>query len=227
MRALPTCLLLLALLGVAAGEQARGLKPRAKAADYPVSQHQTALAIGAELLSNSQVQHAFATELDKRYIVVEIGVFPAGESAVKLVPEDFVLRVAGTKQIIRPAAPKTIAAVLYKNPPSSRDLAVYPTTEVGYETGGRDVYGNQHPGGWSTRVGAGVGIGSTRQQSTDNDRKVMETELQDKSLPEGEAKHPVAGYLYFPVSSSKTANYELECSSSGQTLKLALPTPAK
>jgi hypothetical protein len=227
MRALRICLLVLVLLGVAAGEQARGLKPRAKVADYPVSQQQAALAIGAELLSNSHVQHAFATELDKRYVVVEVGVFPAGPNTVKLAPEDFVLRVAGTNQIIRPASPKTIAAVLQKNPPTSRDIAVYPTTEVGYETGGRDVYGNPHPGGWSTRVGTGVGIGSTRQQSTDSDRKVMETELQDKSLPEGEAKHPVAGYLYFPVSSSKTAKYELEYSSSGQTLKLALPTAAK
>jgi hypothetical protein len=226
MRSLCAGLLVLVLLGVAVSEHARGLKPRAKAADYPVSQQQTALAIGAELLSNSQVQHAFATELDKRYIVVEVGVFPAG-GALNLAPEDFVLRVQETKQVIRPADAQTIAAVLQKKPASSRDITVYPTTEVGYETGGRDVYGNRYPGGWSTRVGTGVGIGPKQPAPTDADRKVMETELKDKSLPEGEAKHPVAGYLYFPVASSKMPNYELEFSSGGQTLKLALPTPAK
>ena len=37
----------------------------------------------------------------------------------------------------------------------------------------------------------------------------METELDDRGLPEGEADKPVAGYLYFPVGQTKATSIEL------------------
>jgi len=45
--------------------------------------------------------------------------------------------------------------------------------------------------------------------STGQDRRVMETELDDRGLPEGEADKPVAGYLYFPVGQTKATSIEL------------------
>jgi len=45
---------------------------------------------------------------DNRYIVVEIGVFPA-KDAISLAPNDFMLRVPGTNQVLRPVSPETIA----------------------------------------------------------------------------------------------------------------------
>jgi hypothetical protein len=172
------------------------------------------------------VQHAFATELDRRYVVVEIGAFPKG--AVLIAPQDFVLRVAGTNQLIRHASPQTIAEVLHKNPPSSRDVTVYPTVGVGYSTAGRDPWGNGGGGGWTTSAGVGVGIGSTQKGGTDADKPVMETELREKSLPAGETDKPVAGYLYFPVSTTKKVTYELQYSADGQAVvRIPLKAPAE
>src|SRR6185369_10236338 len=131
---------ILALFTVALADSPKGLKPRATAADYPVFQQHIKLALGAEQLSQKQVQHAFATELDKRYIVVEVGVFPSKDGSLKLNAADFMLHVAGTSQVLRPAAPETIAQVLYKKPSTSHDVTITPVTSVGYESGGRDIY---------------------------------------------------------------------------------------
>ena len=216
---------ILALFTVALADSPKGLKPRATAANYPVFQQHPKLALGAEQLSQKQVQHAFATELDKRYIVVEIGVFPAKDGSLKLNANDFMLHVTGSSQVLRPAAPETIAQVLYKKPGKSHDVTVTPVTSIGYESGGRDPFGNRQAGGMTTSTGAIVGISSDTKGGTEADRKTMETELRDKALPQGEVIHPVSGYLYFPVSTSKKVQYELEYSANGQTVRLQLPSP--
>lgn len=219
-------LLTFVLLTGALADSTKGLKPRPNASSYPVHQQQAVIALGAEQLSNTQVQHAFATELDKRYIVVEIGVFPA-KDAITLAPDDFMLRVPGSNQMLRPVSPETIATVLHKKPATQRDVTVTPVMGVGYETGGTNPNGTRDRGGWSTSTGAIVGVGDKQVGGTESDRKTMETELRDKQLPPGEAKQPVAGYLYFPVPSKKTkGNYELQYLKNGEKVSLSLNTPS-
>jgi hypothetical protein len=225
MKTLAAGIAVLFALTMASADSTRGIKARPTAADYPVFQQHPTLALGAEQLSQKQVQHAFATELDRRYVVVEIGVFPVARGNVKLNPSDFMLRVAGTQQMLRPASPETIAQVLYKKPATTHDVTVTPVGSVGYDTGGRDPYGNRYPGGVTTTTGAMVGIGNNKVGGTEGDRKTMETELRDKSLPQGEVTQPVSGYLYFPVSTGKKVRYELEYTSNGQNIRLQLPTP--
>jgi len=225
MKTLTAAIAVLLALTVASADSTHGIKPRHTAADYPVFQQHQALALGAEELSQKQVQHAFATELDKRYIVVEVGIFPAANGNLKLNSADFMLRVAGTKEVLRPASPETIAQVLYKKPAMTHDVTVTPVGSIGYESGGRDMYGNRYPGGMTTSTGAMVGIGSNKVGGTEADRKTMETELRDKSLPQGEMTQPVSGYLYFPVSTNKRVQYELEYSGNGQEIRLQLPMP--
>jgi hypothetical protein len=225
MRTALASLAILTLFTIAVADSPKGLKPRATAADYPVFQQHIKLALGAEQLSQKQVQHAFATELDKRYIVVEVGVFPSKDGSLKLNAADFMLHVAGTSQVLRPAAPETIAQVLYKKPSTSHDVTITPVTSVGYESGGRDIYGNRQSGGMTTSSGAIVGVSSNKKGGTEGDRKTMETELRDKALPQGEVIQPVSGYLYFPVSTAKKVQYELEYSSNGQVVRLQLPSP--
>ncbi len=212
-------------LTIASADSTHGIKPRHTAAEYPVFQQHPSLALGAEQLSQKQVQHAFATELDKRYIVVEVGIFPDAKGKVQLNAADFMLHVVGTKEILRPASPETIAQVLYKKPGTTHDVTVTPVGSIGYESGGRDMYGNRYPGGMTTSTGAMVGIGNNKVGGTEADRKTMETELRDKSLPQGEVAQPVSGYLYFPVSTNKKMHYELEYSGNGQNIRLQLPTP--
>ena len=219
-------LLTVFLLTGALADSGKGLKPRPNVFSYPVHQQQQAIALGAEQLSNTQVQHAFSTELDKRYIVVEIGVFPAKDGII-LASNDFMLRVPGTNQMLRPVAPETIASVLHKKPATERDITVTPTMGVGYETGGSNSNGTRDRGGWSTSTGAIVGIDKKPVGGTEADRKTMETELRDKQLPPGEAKQPIAGYLYFPVPSKKTkGKYELLYLRNGEMVSLALNAPS-
>jgi hypothetical protein len=225
MRTALASLAILTLFTVALADSPKGLKPRATASNYPVFQQHTQLALGAEQLSRKQVQHAFATELDKRYIVIEVGVFPSKDGTIKLTTSDFLLHVAGTSQVLRPAAPETIAQVLYKKPSTSHDVTVTPVTNIGYDSGGRDIYGNRQAGGMTTSSGAIVGISNDKKGGTEGDRKTMETELRDKALPQGEVIQPVSGYLYFPVSTSKKVQYELEYSNNGQVVRLQLPSP--
>jgi len=51
---------------------------------------------------------------------------------------------------------------------------------------------------------------------------VMETELSEKGLPEGDANNPVAGYLYFQIPKSKNAKYQLDYKLNGNTLQINL-----
>ena len=52
----------------------------------------------------------------------------------------------------------------------------------------------------------------------------METELSEKGLPEGMASAPVAGYVYFPISTGKKdQTHELEYHWNGGKAILALP----
>ncbi len=225
MKTLVAAIAVLFALTIASADSTHGIKPRHTAADYPVFQQHQSLALGAEQLSQKQVQHAFATELDKRYIVVEIGIFPAAHGTVKLNSSDFQLKIAGTKEVLRPASPETIAQVLYKKPATTHDVTVTPVGSIGYDSGGRDPYGNRYPGGVTTSTGAMVGISKNKVGGTEADRKTMETELRDKSLPQGEMTQPVSGYLYFPVSTNKKVQYDLEYSVNGQEIRLRLPIP--
>jgi hypothetical protein len=165
--------------------------------------------------------------VNKCCVVVEVAVFPAKDKTVDVSLNDFVLRVNGTELASKPMSAKVIAAKLQKKAASQRDVSVYPTAGVGYETGGYDpVTGINRGHGVYTQAGVGVGVGSPGPQpgSTDKDRSVMETELSEKGLPEGSASAPVAGYVYFTISSKakKNATRELEYQLNGKQVVLTL-----
>ncbi len=211
------CILL--VCGLGAQQPAAGIRPRTKVTDYAVHHQAKDFTLGAARLSSVEVANAFVTELNKGYVVVEVGLYPAPSTALTVVREDFALRVAGTKTVLRPASPETIAAILQKRPSAERDVTLYPTGAV--------VFGN---GGTGTSVGLGVGIGNKPTNgTTEADRKTMETELRDKGLPPGKTEKPVAGYLYFPRSTNERASYELEYGTGEGAITLPLPaarTPA-
>lgn len=215
-------------LSASAGSR-EGIAPRTTPADYAVQKQAGSLSLGAARLSNEQVKNSFSSDLDRGYIVVEVGIFP-GQSAVDLRRDDFVLRSSGKNgaDLLRPASPQTVAGVLQKKNKQAGKGGVdlYPSVGVGYSTGTRDPYGNRYPGGWDTQVGVGVGVGGNNNPpaSSDADRRTMETELRDKTLPEGEQTRPVAGYLYFPIASKDKVSYQLEYKTPGGD-KLVLPLP--
>ena len=199
--------------------------PRESAAAYPASKVESVYSLGVKRLSKTQIQHTFATPLADRYVVLEIGFYPADGKIVSLKQSDFALRASDGKDTISPASPEQIASIYQKRPPSSRDVTLYPTANVGYES--YPVYDptkgtTRRAGGPVYGAGMGVGLGTTTSAATtDSDRKTMETELLDKELKDGEVSKPVAGYLYFPISTKEKVEYQLEYH--GQDAVASLP----
>jgi hypothetical protein len=167
--------------------------------------------IGAQLLSTKEVERRLSTPLGKRYVVVEVGVFPAG-SPVNFRPTDFTLRVGSENQGFFASIPEDIAADLTGAAPRT---GVRPAVGVGV-------------GPWGPTVGVGVGAYPYPPRGgMGRDTRVMEKELRDKSLPEWNLTHPVAGYLYFPVTPKRGVRYTLDLTTNGETVSLALPDPKK
>lgn len=199
---------LLALPVVA--QPAKGIKPRSNPESYPAVKQQAALTLGAEQLSSTEVRRTFVSSIDKNYVVLEVGAFPKSE--VQLSPQDFMLVVRGEKSAIRPADPDTVARKLGKKEQTSHDVSVAPVAGVTYNSG-RDPYDPAYPDhGWTTTTGTMVNVGRQQRDpgTLEADRKTMATELKEKQLPAGSTAQPVAGYLYFPASDKKNAQYDLE-----------------
>lgn len=199
--------------------------PRASAAAYPASKVQPVYSIGAKQLSKTEVQNSFATPLAGRYIVVEIGFYPADNKTISLNQSDFALRTSDGKDLVSPASPRTIAAICQKRPESSTDVTLYPTANVGYvsypsyDGSGRRVSGPVYG------VGMGVGVDKSPSAATTNsDRQTMETELLDKELKDAEVSKPVAGYLYFPIATKQKVEYQLEYQGTDAVTSLPLKT---
>jgi hypothetical protein len=197
--------------------------PRSSATDYGSSKVESQYSIGAKLLSKTQIQNSFTTPLSARYVVVEVGFYPSDGKSIDLQRSNFSLRSADGKSSVTPATPQEIASILQKKPQSGRDVTLYPTAHVGYESWPvYDGTGVKRVGG--PVVGAGVGVGvdpKTSQATTDSDRKAMETELTDKELRSGDVKSPVAGYLYFPIA-GKDKGFELQYQNTDTTTSLPL-----
>jgi hypothetical protein len=191
-----------------------GIQPRKSATDYPVHAELDGVAVGAALLTAEQVRSNFVSDLNRGYLVVEVSAYPKAGESIELARHDFVLRTPDGGNFARPADPKTVAAILNKTAGSDREVTLYPSVGIGYESGPR-VYdpatGGQRGGGLSTSAGVGVGVGRSPSGASEQDRRAMEMELSEKGLPEGKASKPLSGYLYFPVTGKKKNDFLLEC----------------
>ena len=194
-----------------------GLPARPTADQYPAKASIPAVTVAAEVMDPGQVRNEFSTTLVPTYQVLEVALYPAKGSTVDVALLDFGLRVDG--RLIRPAEPRTIAAMNQKKARAgSRDIVLWPA--VGVSTG---------TWGTGANVGVGVGVGGNRPGpgSTDRDRRIMETEMDDRALRDGVTDKAVAGYLYFPVGDTKATTIELVYQHDRGELKLPLSLPKK
>jgi hypothetical protein len=226
MKSLNLGLLFALLVTQASARDEYGTAPRAEASRYPASTQQGQLSIGAQLLTAEQIRRAFATELDRNFLVVEVAVFPGTGGSVDVARPAFAIRAAGSDSASKPLNPRNVAATAQQRSSEGRDVTIYPQVGIGYESGRTydPATGQQRRGGGVyTSAGVGVGVGPRESASTDKDREVMELELTEKGLPEGSASKPVAGYLYFPYPEKKKgAAYQLECVLGGVKFAVAL-----
>lgn len=204
----------------------KGTAPRSSASDYPAHAQQDGVSLGAKLLSSTEVRKTFVSDLNHCCVVVELAAFPKTGQNLAVSLDDITLRVIGTDTAARPSSAIVVSAALQKNAQQQRDVTVAPSVTVGYQTGTSydPVTETPQPGGVYTGAGVGVGVGHRGNQpgASEKDRSVMETELSEKGLPEGDAANPVAGYLYFQIPRSKNAKYELQYKLNGNTVHLNL-----
>lgn len=203
------------LLAAAAWAQP-GLKPPPSASDYRANAVAANFQIGARLLTLDQVRSTFATDVGREYLVVEVALYPAPDIDVR--PLDFSLRVGGSQDLLRPIAPRIVAARIFRPSQRGRNVDIYPSVGVGY-----DRYGGR--GGWTTMGGVGVGIGSGGRPpaGTDQDLRTMEAELGEQALPEGLRSQPVAGYLFFSAPKRRqSVTFDLEYRPGSEQVTLQL-----
>ena len=227
-----------------------GTRPLSNVRKYPVSVEKDGVSVGARLLSEKEVLQTFVTPMKGKYVVVEVAMYP-GVNDIEVDNRDFVLRIDGFDRSFRPQEPSRIAIGQQRTTKPARQVGVVPYGNIEYERGrghypdhrrfprrsdrrdsedpdwdrrDRDRDRNYGYGGLRTVVGVGVVLDRQPQPSSDQDRYVMETELHDKSLPQGFVGSPVAGHLYFAVGEyKKKAVHRLEYRGNGETSVLVLP----
>jgi len=228
---------------------APGIRPRADANSYPEHSELTDFSIGAFLLPPEQVKKMFKPDLNHAgYVVIEIGVFPAPGKDVDLYPTDFTLSVSENTVSLRPVSADTIAEHLagaLPDPPRIRGPFDVSTSTGVYV--GRESYPDPKTGRTTDRTVSGtevgVGIGGPApwpcrgydceptapfpplpQRSPIQTANTISQDLWEKSLPDGKAVHPIAGYLYFPkpARKAKGAAWELRYENADGKTRLAL-----
>ncbi len=213
------------LILFASGDSRRGIGPRQHPADYAEFADKGRFTLGVSSLTKSSILQNFSSDLTKGFIVVEVGLFPVKENQVEIDPKFFVLKAVDGSGLVRPLDPASIAGILRRTTGDKREVALYPTVGVGYESGGYNdpYYGGHRGGGWSTGVGVGVGVGRSGGGAAPEDRRVMETELSEKEMPVGLYSERVCGYLFFPVAEkNRKKSYLFEGTLSGEKISLLL-----
>jgi hypothetical protein len=202
----------------------RGVAPRSSATAYPAHADAAGVDIGARLLSGDDARKALVSDVNTCCLVVEVAFYPQNDKSLSLSPNDFSLQVAGYDSGAKASSGTVVAAMLQKKAINERDVSVAPHGSVGYETGGYDpVTGSRAPGVYTE---SGVSIArdprGSQTGSSERDRNVMETELNEKGLPDGDISTPVAGYLYFKLPRNKKATYQLVYQLNGEAVTLQL-----
>ena len=227
-----------AVFGQTGPQRSEGVRVRSGPADYSAQTKAGGTEIAATVLSADLVKHAFAYDISKQYVVIEIAIFPGTKDSLAVREGDFSIHPPAKLDVIRQAEPETVAAdIQNRNTPrhTGRSVPVYGEVNVGYETGTDPDTGRR---GHGTYTGVGVGVGGPPAPTYPTpggypqDRALLEDQLFRKSLPEGAMTKPVAGYLYFPLSELKSSkgSYDLEFRSDDphqQAVTLSVPARAK
>ncbi|HLM97863.1 MAG TPA: hypothetical protein VK335_01185 [Bryobacteraceae bacterium] len=221
------CFATVAVLSSLAVAGDSGLQPRPSSTEYPVSKTAQAVAIGAQLAPGDQVKKILPAEIGKKYIVVEVALYPQAGTAVDVASLDFALKF-GPDDIRYPSTPRDVATLWKEDQPSlpKRGVDVHGETGVTYSRGNDPVNGR------TRSLSTYEGVAVTNDPPPDAppppppyDPYVVEARAREKALPEGQTSQAVAGYLYFsrPTNKHKNAALELRYSKDGDVVTLPLP----
>ena len=119
-------------LSLAVPAEFKGLRPLANRADYAVTCFTESIGVGANLIRPEQVRNLFGAEIDRNYIVVEVGFYSKTHSSFDVRHADFALRNRPSRTLVKSVDPRTIAASLPSSPNSlvERTLPEVATTQA-------------------------------------------------------------------------------------------------
>ena len=115
-----------------------GVRPREDRTQYAVAMFNQSLALAAELVPAEKVRKQFGSEIDSRYLVVEVGMFPKARGPLEVRMGDFVLRVNRTRGSISATVPKDIVDLSETPKPAANELEAkcLPETSTGKPVAG-------------------------------------------------------------------------------------------
>src|SRR5579864_7193455 len=120
------------VLNAATATGIRGLRPHASRADYSVTCFTEDIGVGASLVKPELVRRIFGPEIDKNYIVVEVGFYSKNRSVFEVRHADFALRNRPSRKLVKAVDPEVIASTL-TTPVSSlveKTLPQVPTSQA-------------------------------------------------------------------------------------------------
>jgi len=100
------------LSGLASPAEFKGLRPHGSRADYAVTCFTESIGVAATLMKPEQIRRLFGAEIDRNYIVVEVGFYSKNRSAFEVRHADFQLRNRPSRTLVKPADPRAIVASL-------------------------------------------------------------------------------------------------------------------
>jgi hypothetical protein len=106
----------------------RGVRPLPSRTAYSVTCFTEDIGVGATLLSPDQVRRLFGGEIDRSYIVVEVGFYSKNHTLFEVRHADFALRNRPSRTLVKPADPNTIAATLSR--PADKTLPEVSTSQA-------------------------------------------------------------------------------------------------
>jgi hypothetical protein len=224
---LRTAALLLVCVSLCFGQN--GVPIRRQISNYAAQAGDQEATLAASLLSPAEVKRFFAADLNKRYYIVEVAIYPKSGAGVDVDRYDFGLK--SDDRVAHADTPREVVSIWQEKFPglARRGPAVTVDESVVYASGRDPVTGQkQHGVGTYSDVTVANDDRQRRPDPPANsgpDPYAIEASLRDKALKEGRTSTPIAGYLYFPriPKAPKSGKLELEHSNPSGTVVLSLP----
>ena len=115
-----------------AGTLAAGIPPRNDVRLYRSTASTDNFDLGVTLLPEIVVKQRLSPEIARRYVVLEVALYPRNHSSIEVNHADFSLRNKGTGQV----AYSERLPDSRQRAGAGRNVGIYPEASIGYETGG-------------------------------------------------------------------------------------------
>jgi hypothetical protein len=201
-----------------------GVPPHSDPSSYAAKQSVGHAVYAATAISPDEVRKIFNADIARRFIVVEVAIYPEAGQTVDVDPYAFALNIAGEHILARHPEDVYSSWVEKQTRVPSRGPNV--TTETGvYVATGRDPTTGRRQTAAGTYEGVSVDNNPRRNDPdppSDRDPHTIKAAIKARAHADGPTKEPIAGYLYFPRPSKKKTSAELTHASE-PSLRLNLP----